>query len=74
MSSEGQIVPHTRVECPVWHRPLFHIVAGGLEIQCRSCRVVHSISREKLEQVWEELNGVSATPSLTALACNLQMP
>lgn len=49
--------PRVRIECPIWHSPIIHIVPTGIEIRCKSCRgVVHHISRERIEQTWQELN------------------
>jgi hypothetical protein len=55
-----------RIECPIWHSPLFYIVPGGLEIRCKSCRkAIHTFSREKLESMWDELNH---NPTVSAIA------
>ncbi len=71
MLDQSQSSPHLRVECPVWHRPLFRIVPGGLEIHCRSCNTIHAISQSKLEKVWSEFASHSNI-SLIALVCDLQ--
>lgn len=45
----------TRVECPLWHSPLLNIIDDGLECRCKSCKAVHTISKEALEQEWLRL-------------------
>jgi hypothetical protein len=49
--------PRRRVECPVWHSPLYEIVPSGIVCKCRSCRgkTTHFKSREEIEQAWEAM-------------------
>ena len=52
---DEQPTQRTRIECTIWHSPLFHVVPDGLEIRCKSCRgLVHHVKRAELERIWEE--------------------
>jgi hypothetical protein len=69
--SDDQVM--RRVECPIWHSPLFFVVPDGLEVRCKSCRgVLHHFSREKLEKKWSEINQ-SQGQSIPIAACDLQI-
>lgn len=48
--------PQHRVECPVWRRPLYAFVRGGIVCKCRSCKdTAHFTSKEEALQIWEAL-------------------
>ncbi len=54
--------PFTAMECSVYRHPLFRVVSGGnnpsedrIDIRCKHCKGIHSITRRKLEKMWGEL-------------------
>jgi hypothetical protein len=56
-----------RVECPIWHSPLFRVVADGIDVSCKSCRgEIHHFSRSYIEQKWNELEQVQESAIIVA--------
>jgi hypothetical protein len=50
-----------RVECPVWHRPLYEFVPDGIVCKCRSCSggTTHLTSWAEVDQYRASLVEVS---------------
>lgn len=55
MASSPSSSPFIPCICPTYEHPLMRVVQDGIDIKCRHCKQVHHISRELLEQRWNEL-------------------
>lgn len=49
--------PQHRIECPVWHRPLYVFVPDGIVCRCRSCGsgATHFTSKDEAMRIWEAM-------------------
>ena len=56
------------IACAIWRSPLLHIVRGGVEVKCKSCRGdIHFYSKERFLQEWEELERLAGISQMSQI-------